>query len=155
MTIRTREPQTRRLADQDLERWLELWDGYLAFYRVELEPALTRFTFERLRDGADGMLGLIATDVEDHGLGFAHLLFHPSTWSSSGYCYLEDLYVDRSARGMGVGRALIEATYTEARSRDADRVYWHTQQFNGAARSLYETVARLTSYVVYEHELAS
>jgi hypothetical protein len=45
---------------------------------------------------------------------------------------------------------LIEAVSTEASARGAAHVYWHTQQFNGAARSLYDQVARLTSFVVYE-----
>ena len=35
----------------------------------------------------------------------------------------------------------------------AERVYWHTQEFNGAARSLYDSVGQLTSMVVYEREV--
>jgi GNAT superfamily N-acetyltransferase len=140
----------RRLEDRDRKRWLELWAGYLHFYRAELSDEVTELTFVRLRDGADGLLGLVATDGDGRLVGFAHLVFHPSTWSSTGYCYLEDLYVDRSARGGGVSRALFEATYAEARARGADKTYWHTQQFNGAARSLYDKVGHLTSYVVYE-----
>jgi hypothetical protein len=43
--------------------------------------------------------------------------------------------------------------YAVARDRGADRVYWQTQQYNGAARSLYDSVGRLTSFIVYEHDL--
>ncbi len=63
-------------------------------------------------------------------------------------------YVDPAARGGSVARELFAAIYAEARRRGADRVYWHAQQFNGPARSLYDTVGRLTSFVVYEEELA-
>ncbi len=35
-------------------------------------------------------------------------------------------------------------------ARGADRVYWHTQQYNGRARSLYDQVGHPTSFVVYE-----
>jgi GNAT superfamily N-acetyltransferase len=55
-----------------------------------------------------------------------------------------------SARGHDVGRALLEAVGRAARERGADRVYWHTQQYNGRARSLYDQVGRPTSFVVYE-----
>jgi GNAT superfamily N-acetyltransferase len=143
----------RRLLDGDRDRWLELWAGYLRFYRVELPDAVTDVTFERLLDGAHGMLGLVATAHGGQPVGFAHLVFHASTWASGGYCYLEDLFVDRSARGGVVSRALFEAVFSEARARGAERTYWHTQQFNGAARSLYDTVGRLTSFVEYEHPL--
>jgi len=34
--------------------------------------------------------------------------------------------------------------------RGAGRLYWHTQEYNGRARSLYDQVAHLTSFVVYE-----
>jgi hypothetical protein len=33
-------------------------------------------------------------------------------------------------------------------------VYWHTQEFNGRARSLYDQVAKRISIVVYERELS-
>jgi GNAT superfamily N-acetyltransferase len=140
----------RRLQDGDRDRWLKLWAGYLSFYRAEISDHVTEVTFRRLRDGCDGMLGLVATAPDGEPVGIAHLVFHPSTWAINGYCYLEDLYVDRSARGGDVSRALFDAVFGEARARGSERVYWHTQQFNGAARSLYDTVGRLTSMVEYE-----
>jgi GNAT superfamily N-acetyltransferase len=99
------------------------------------------------------MLGLVATDSDDQPIGLAHLVFHPATWSASGYCYLEDLYVDPSHRRGRAARTIFEAVYTQARERGAERVYWHTQQFNGPARSLYDSVGQLTSFVVYEHQI--
>lgn len=143
----------RRLRDEDREAWDELWRGYLSFYRADVSADVSGATFARLREEREGMLGLIATDADDRPIGLAHLVFHPSTWSATSYCYLEDMYVAREARGRGIARALFDAVYATARERGADRVYWQTQQYNGAARSLYDTVGRLTSFVVYEHEL--
>jgi GNAT superfamily N-acetyltransferase len=143
----------RRLQDGDRDRWLDLWGAYLSFYREEIPDHVTDLTFQRLRDGSDGMLGLVATARDGKPLGLAHLVFHPSTWATDGYCYLEDLYVDRAARGGDVSRALFDAVFAEARKRGSERVYWHTQQFNGAARSLYDTVGQLTSMVEYERRL--
>ena len=50
-----------------------------------------------------------------------------------------------TARGSDVGRALLMAVKSAATERGADYVYWHTQQYNGRARSLYDTVGRPTS----------
>jgi GNAT superfamily N-acetyltransferase len=149
----TRDVTVRRLRTEDAPRWRELWDGYLSFYRAEISPDVTEFTFERLCDGQQGMVGLVAVDGDDRPLGIAHLVFHPATWSRTVFCYLEDLYVERTRRGGQVARALFEAIYSHAREQGAERVYWHTQQFNGAARSLYDTVGVLTSFVVYKHNL--
>ncbi len=143
----------RRLRDSDRDGWLELWQSYLRFYRAEVTDEVTELSFARLRDGEQGMLGLVAHSGEGRPVGLAHLIFHSATWSATGSCYLEDLYVDRRHRGTGVARALLQAVYATARELGADRVYWHTQQFNAPARSLYDTVGVLTSFVVYEHEL--
>jgi GNAT superfamily N-acetyltransferase len=140
----------RPLGSGDWDDWRALWGGYLAFYRAELPDATSRATFDRLSRGTDGFFGLLAVDDGGGGIGLANCVVHPSTWSRQPTCYLEDLFVAPAARGHDVGRALIEAVRRAAGERGADRVYWHTQQYNGPARSLYDQVGRPTSYVVYE-----
>ncbi|HEY5189755.1 MAG TPA: GNAT family N-acetyltransferase [Solirubrobacteraceae bacterium] len=150
----TAGPGVRRMRDADYEGWLVLWRGYLSFYRAEVTDEVTRLSFARLCAGTDGMLGLVAVDGEDRPVGLAHLIFHAATWSATDYCYLEDLYVDPVRRGGSVARALFDAVYATARERGVPRAYWHTQQYNGPARSLYDQVGQPTSFVVYEHDLA-
>jgi GNAT superfamily N-acetyltransferase len=147
------QPAVRALRTEDFSRWRVLWDGYLSFYRSELDEKTTELTFRRLCEGEQGMLGLVAVDADDQPIGLAHLVFHSSTWSTAGYCYLEDLYVEPGHRGGRLATAIFDAVYACAREHGAERVYWHTQQFNGPARSLYDTVGQLTSFVVYERLL--
>lgn len=139
----------RPLRESDYDAWYRLWEDYLGFYRARVPPATTARTFERLAGRRDGMLGLVALGADEALVGFAHLVFHPSTWSDTSYCYLEDLFVSPTARGTETGRALIEATYDEADRVGATVTYWQTQQYNGAARSLYDQVAHATSFIVY------
>jgi GNAT superfamily N-acetyltransferase len=143
----------RELRHEDRDAWTQLWAGYLRFYRAELTPAVTEQTFARMTERRDGCFG-IAAEAEDGTLvGFAHCVMHPTTWSRGGTCYLEDLYVDPGHRGTAAARALIEAAGERARAAGAETLYWHTQAFNGRARSLYDTVAQLTSFVHYERRL--
>ena len=141
---------TRALTAADYEAWLPLWHAYLRFYRAEVSAEVTAATFGRLCDPASGLAGLVAEDGDGGLTGLAHLVFHPSTWSTEPYCYLEDLYVSAAARGTGTARDLLDAVFAEARRRGAARTYWETQEYNGAARSLYDQVAHRTSFVVYE-----
>jgi GNAT superfamily N-acetyltransferase len=136
----------RPLRAGDRAAWQPLWDAYLTFYREELDATITEVTFARLAGERDGLYGLLAW-AGDAAVGLAHVVTHPSTWTAGVYCYLEDLFVAPAGRGTGAGRALIEAVY--ARAGDA-HVYWHTQEYNGPARSLYDQVGRRTSFVVYE-----
>ncbi len=140
----------RRLAPQDEAAWRVLWEGYLRFYGRQLPEAVTPVTFQRLCRGSHGMAGLVAVDRGDRPIGLAHLVFHVSTWTTSTYCYLEDLYVAEAWRGAGVARALIEAADGEADERRSARVYWTTHEFNAPARCLYERIAHRTSFIRYE-----
>ncbi len=140
----------RGLRSQDWDDWSTLWAGYLAFYRAELDDLTTQSTFERLCAGEEGMFGLLALDDTGKGIGMANCVLHASTWSRQPKCYLEDLFVDPGARGHDVGQALLRAVKEAGTERGAGTVYWHTQQYNGRARSLYDLVARPTSFVVYE-----
>jgi GNAT superfamily N-acetyltransferase len=140
----------RALATADFAAWNRLWLAYLRFYRVEVSDEVTEATFARLCAGTGGMTGLVAVGEDGALTGLAHLVFHPSTWSVEPHCYLEDLFVDPAARGGGTARTLLEAVFAEAERRGADRMYWETQEFNGAARSLYDQVAHRTSFIIYE-----
>jgi GNAT superfamily N-acetyltransferase len=143
----------RALRQKDRAAWARLWAGYLRFYRAELAPAVTEQTFARVTERRDGCFGLAAEAEDGTLVGFAHCVTHPTTWSRGATCYLEDLYVDPEHRGTAAARALIEAAGERAQAAGAETLYWHTQAFNGRARSLYDTVAQLTSFVHYERQL--
>ena len=140
----------RNLNETDRAGWDALWQAYLAFYKVALEPSVTEATWRRLIDPAEDMHALCAVDGTGAMTGIVHYLFHPVTWSIAPRCYLEDLYVAEMARGMGAGRALIEAVYAAAEARGADQVYWLTHADNETARRLYDRVGRLTAFVKYQ-----
>jgi GNAT superfamily N-acetyltransferase len=122
----------------DKERWLELWKGYLTFYKTEFSADKTEVTWNRLLDPDFNLYCLVA---EDDGLikGMTTFNFQNSTWSENGQCLLEDLFVDETLRGQGTGRALIDAVINEAKSRGCSRVYWNTDETNQTARKLYDS----------------
>ena len=148
------EMQVRTLGADDRDEWSALWQGYLAFYEHQLPDEVTEVTWQRLVGGERSMRGLGA--VENGELvGICHLVFHPSTWSASQYCYLEDLFVDPDRRSNGVGRALIDAAEDAARRAGSSTLYWQTHETNAIARRLYDRVARHRGFLVYEMDLAT
>jgi GNAT superfamily N-acetyltransferase len=142
--------RVRWLEARDKPEWLGLFKGYIAFYKASVAEEVIEATWKRLIEGApDFHIALVAVDEADRPYGLAHVLFHRSTWSPTWYCYLEDLFVDPVRRKRGAGRALIEATYREADARGCTRTYWATQEFNYAARALYDQVATKSPFVQY------
>ncbi len=138
----------RELKETDKDRWLELWAGYLEFYKSNLSPEQTEFTWKRLINNEQKMYGFVAEN-ENGVIGFTHCLFRPSTWTETDYCYLEDLFVDPSIRGKGVGRALMNRVIELAKAKNSKRVYWTTQEFNKTARVLYDSITSVSEFVQY------
>jgi GNAT superfamily N-acetyltransferase len=98
------------------------------------------------------MHGLVA-ESDRVVLGIVHFICHRSTWTAGPYCYLQDLFTAEAARGQGVGKALIEAVYAQAKADGASRVYWLTHETNVAARSLYDKLATRTGFIQYRQLL--
>ena len=142
----------RPLAAKDRSAWDELWAIYLDFYGATVSDEATELTWRRVLRREQGM-GAIVACWDGEVVGLAHHVIHPTTWSTSDACYLEDLVVHPDHRSKGVGRVLIEALELRARELGCDSVYWITQEGNAVARRLYDRVASLSPFVRYEIEL--
>lgn len=141
------------LTAADRAEWLALWKGYLTFYGSDLDDAITVVTFERLIDPDAGIHGAIARDQEGTAVGIVHWLTHAATWTTTDYCYLEDLFVASEVRGGGVGRALIEHVQAWAQEHGSAKLYWLTAESNTTARVLYDRVASRSGMIHYQIDL--
>ncbi|KAF6262476.1 acyl-CoA N-acyltransferase [Scenedesmus sp. NREL 46B-D3] len=144
----------RPLQASDKARWQVLFNDYIAWYKSSVPDDTIELCWQRLMEGGEGNHICLVAQQEPSGLvvGLAHVLLHRSTWCATHYCYLEDLYVDGTARAQGVGRALIQAVYRLADERGAPKVYWQTQEQNYRARGLYDTMGRKSQFILYERE---
>lgn len=138
----------RDAAAGDAVQWHGLWAQYLAYYNVQLDPAITAKTWSRLMDANSPVKMRLAVQGGDV-LGFAIHHHHASTWVTGDDCYLEDLFVAPQARGNGIGRALIEDLQTLARARGFHRLYWHTDADNTTARKLYDSFVLSDGHIRY------
>jgi len=141
------------LKSSDRAEWLGLWDAYLTFYACDLEASTTDATFARLTTAGSGLHGAIARKDDGTALGLVHWLTHLSTWTTTDYCYLEDLFVAPSERSTGIGRALIEHVRRWAEQNGSAKVYWLTAETNSVARGLYDQLATRTEFIQYELSL--
>ncbi|MEM8860499.1 MAG: GNAT family N-acetyltransferase [Chloroflexota bacterium] len=147
MTINIRPP-----LPQEYESWKALFIAYQKFYRARVPDEIIDHTWERIHNSESEVFGLVA-EQDGQLIGLTHYLFHSSTWNDQPSCYLEDLFVNKDARGSGAARLLIERVEMAAREKGAFRLYLHTQEFNSAARSLYDTIMPRSSFIVYRKGL--
>ncbi len=136
----------------DYEAWKPLWDGYNEFYgrhgATALPDAVTLSTWSRFFDSDEPVHAFVA-ERDGQILGIVHYLYHRTTVDIAPTCYLQDLFTSASARGSGVGRALIEAVHERAKAAGCARVYWQTHETNQTAMRLYDQVAEKSGFLVY------
>lgn len=140
-----------RLQPGDRPRWTELWRQYLTFYQTTMPPEIYDNTWRRLLEGEE-LHGLAAREG-DTIVGITHFLYHPSGWTVTPVCYLQDLFTDPASRGRGAARALIAAVADNARASGSTRMYWLTQSHNATARALYDKVAKHSGFIRYEYPI--
>ena len=135
------ELQIERATLEDLDRLTELFEAYRAFYECEPAPERAR-AYLRTRLERDEAIVLNAIRTEGGTrtiLGFTQL--YP-TWESlemGPMFVLYDLFVDPAGRGLGIGRALLDAGVAYAKEHDAVVVMLETSKTNTVAKSLYES----------------
>jgi GNAT superfamily N-acetyltransferase len=138
----------RAVGADERAAWEPLWQGYLTFYKATLAPLATDTTWVRFHDDAEPMY-LLGAYVDGKLTGIVQFLYHRSTWTPGNYCYLQDLFVADGARGLGLGRKLIEAVYETAKAAGCSRVHWLTQNDNATARLLYDGIADNSGFMQY------
>ncbi len=139
------------LVAEEFEPVLPLIAAYQRFYGVELvDEERNRSFFRRfLAPSDDGLL--LGARQDEEIVGFACLYWHFSSLAAAETVLMNDLFVSESARGRGVGRALIEASADVARERGAAHLEWATAPDNHTAQRLYDsTGAERSEWVEYE-----
>jgi GNAT superfamily N-acetyltransferase len=138
----------RDAGPDDHSAWLRLWNDYLTFYAVNLDPEVTEATWKRILDPSS-VVSMRLAELDGEVVGFAIYMNHPSTWVMNDDCYLEDLFLDERYRGHGIGRALMEDLLEICRKNGWERLYWHTNEGNARARKLYDSFVKADGHLRY------
>ncbi|MEQ8710759.1 MAG: GNAT family N-acetyltransferase [Rhodospirillales bacterium] len=135
---------------EDESSWRQLLTGYLDFIGLEQADSITTGTWQRILDPDSSLFCRVAENDAGSVIGFANCVLHDGTSVATPICYLEDLYVDQSARGSGVGKALMNDLLALSKSRGWSRLYWFTEHDNTIARHLYDSFRPADDWVRYQ-----
>ncbi|MBM3089939.1 GNAT family N-acetyltransferase [Ensifer sp. T173] len=139
----------RAATASDETHWRRLWAGYVAFSGIELAEDIVSLTWSRLIDPAAPLFARLAI-LDGESVGFVICQEQLATFFRHPICYIEDLYVDPSARGQGVARAMIDDLIALYQASDWDRLYWYTERDNAVARRLYDRYSATDDHVRYK-----
>ena len=131
-------PSIRTAGPEDLDTVTELLIGFRDWWNSDTPSDETfRTTAETLLTDPNTEF-LLAGDQ-----GVAQLRYRLSAWTGTEDCWLEDLYVRDSARGTGLGKALVEASFERANARGCRRIELDVNETNTSAIGLYTSLGFL------------
>ncbi|MEM9869326.1 MAG: GNAT family N-acetyltransferase [Bacteroidota bacterium] len=78
--------------------------------------------------------------VESDGqlLGYATYMVQYATWDAENYIYLDCIYLKEYARGLGIGKKLINRIKAEGKALKCGLMQWQTPDFNTRAITFYK-----------------
>lgn len=139
----------------DRQVWLTLWSAYHAYGPQGGAPPpaeVSAASWAQLLDPAIPMQALLAEHAREL-VGFAHIVFHPTTSLAGPSALLVDLFVKPALHGRGIGRALMRAVIVSAEIAGAERLTWNVRPDNAAALRLYDSMGAPSGHIVYRREL--
>jgi GNAT superfamily N-acetyltransferase len=127
----------RPVAEADLTDILEMVVELATYERAPELAVMTREQLQAALFGADPKLfGHVALS-DGRPVGFALWFLNFSTWTGTHGIYLEDLYVRPTARGSGLGRALLQELSRVCVERGYSRLDWSVLDWNDPAIDFY------------------
>ncbi len=123
----------------DSEKIAQLFDAYRIFYKQESDLTLAQ-NFIKARLEAKESTIYYARNEADQPLGFTQLYPCFSSVSAQRIWILNDLYVAKDFRGMGIGTLLLNKAQEFAISNGSKGIQLETSASNIGAQKLYESL---------------
>jgi len=95
---------------------------------------------------------LVAED-DDKIIGLLTMWVRPTLFHGAGSALIDELIVDKSYRGVGVGEALVKSAFAKAKSRSCIEIEVSTERTNQKAMEFYRKCGFTTEHVLLEKEI--
>jgi len=128
---------------QDLTLVLEFIRELAVYERLEHEMLATEADLAAALFGAPRYAEVVFACLEQTPVGFALFFHNFSTFLGKPGIYLEDLFVRPAARGLGVGRRLLEWLARTALERGCGRLDWAVLDWNSASIGFYRSLGAI------------
>ena len=139
----------RNIEIKDKGEWKKLYHGYAEFYQAEITEQIINTTWSWLHNTNHDLNGLVY-EINNLIVAFAHYRRMPSPIRGKYIGFLDDLYVHPDFRGRKIGEDIINKLNEISKARGWGLIRWITRDDNHSDKSLYDRVAKKSTWDVYE-----
>ena len=139
----------RDIEIKDKVEWEKLYQGYADFYKVEITEKILNTVWNWLHDLEHELNGLVY-EIDNHIVAIAHYRKMPSPLRGKNIGFLDDLYVHPDYRGRKIAEDIINKLNEISKEKGWGLIRWITRNNNHSAKSLYNRIAKKSTWDVYE-----
>ncbi|GAB3458898.1 GNAT family N-acetyltransferase [Actinophytocola sediminis] len=134
------DQRIRRATESDVDAVVALIYELAEYERAPDECHIVPEQLQRALFGPSPALFAHVAELDGEVVGCALWFLNYSTWDGEHGIYLEDLYVRPTARGSGLGKALLTALADECVRQGYTRLQWWVLDWNKPAIGFYESL---------------
>ena len=144
----------RQAQQQDVVAVAGLFDLYRQFYQQPPDPKRCEMYIQERIANAESTIFIALDQANGAALGFTQLYPTFCSVAAESIYVLYDLFVAEQARGLGVGRMLMQRAAAFAQEQGASRIQLQTHHTNLGAQRLYESLGYKKDEEFFNYELA-
>ncbi len=82
----------------------------------------------------------LVVEKERQLMGYATYMKQYATWDTENYIYMDCLFMNEKARGLGLGQKLVNRIKKEGQKSHCNLIQWQTPNFNTRAIKFYNRI---------------
>jgi len=126
----------RKIEEKDFAELIDLFREFALFEKLpdKMTNSVTQMKAEK-----EYLHGFVAVSESDAIVGYVTYFFAYYTWIGKSL-YMDDLYITREFRGLGIGTSLIREVIDFAKSNDCKKLRWQVSEWNKPAIEFYQSL---------------
>lgn len=130
----------RSATPNDLRVIIDLIKEHAAYEQADICLNGREALLSKHLSNSSGCLKIFVAECNHKVMGYASFMKQFSTWDAAYYLYLDCLYLVTEARGMGIGKRMMDRIKEYALQQDCKLIQWQTPDFNHNAIQFYNKI---------------
>lgn len=125
---------------EDINQLIDLCEAHAHYEQCEYDRTNKAKKLSNDLFAGNPKLFCLVVKKEEKLIGYATYMKQYSTWDADEYIYMDCLFMDESARGLGLGEQLVRRIQAEGKKLGCTLVQWQTPEFNVRAIKFYKRI---------------
>ena len=134
----------RPVEEKDIPTVIQLCKAHAQFEKADYAITDKAEKLSKILFKTNSSLKCLVVELDEEIVGYATFMKQFSTWDASFYLYLDCLYFEPSARGLGLGKLVMNYIWVFAKAENCFQVQWQTPDFNENAIGFYKKLGAIS-----------